>query len=87
MISQMGRLAFELYKDIKVNVKEEVEGEVKDVEREIKVRFDFIAPAGVTYELLHDALREISEELKRSEEESKRQEALRKDEDAIKDVK
>lgn len=86
MISQMGRLAFELYKDIKVNVKEEVEGEVKDVEREIKVRFDFIAPMGSTYEMLHDAVREFSEGLKRSEEESKKLEGLRKEEDN-KDVK
>jgi len=78
MVSQMGRIAFEVYKQVKVNQKEEVNGEVKDVEKEVTIRFDFIAPLGSSYDLVHEVLDELKADLKVQEDNSKKAEEEKK---------
>jgi hypothetical protein len=69
----MGRIAFEIYKTVKVKQNEEVDGEVKEVEKDIQVRFDFVAPLGSSYDLVNEALFELKEELSKQEEMKKQE--------------
>jgi len=71
-------LHFEVYKQVKVNQKEEVNGEVKDVEKEVTIRFDFVAPLGSSYDLVHEVLDELKADLKVQEDNSKKAEEEKK---------
>lgn len=73
MIAHVGKVSLEVFKTVQVKQKEEVDGEVKEVEKDLTVRFDFLIPMGAPYTLTHEVIADITEELKKMEEESKKQ--------------
>jgi len=81
MIAHVGKVSVETFKTVKVKQKEEVDGEVKEVEKEITVRFDFCIPMGSPYELAQEVLDDLKEELAKMEKETKEQ-ADKKEADA-----
>ena len=73
MISHIGKVSLECFKNVKATQKEEVDGKLQDKEIEVTLRFELNIPMGSPYELVHEVLGELSEEVNKMQELSKKQ--------------
>ena len=72
MISQYGKVSFETIREMKGTQKEEVDGEVKEKEVDVTLRFDLSIPMGAPYAAVHDVLKEFDDEISKMEEAAKK---------------
>ena len=84
MISQIGKVVLENVKTVKVARKEEVDGEMKETEKDVSIRFDFAIPMGAPYDLVHEVLSDFEAEVTSMQETSKKQaEAVAKKDEPV----
>jgi len=83
MISHIGKVSLECFKTVKGLQKEEIDGKIQDKEVEVTLRFDFGIPMGSPYELVHEVLAELKEEVNKMQEMSKKQAEEREKQDKL----
>lgn len=84
MISQIGKVAIEVLKDVEVIQKVEKDGEIKEEKKEVAIRFEFLIPMGVPYETVHEAIDDVKKEITAMEDDSKKRDSSRRSEEAKK---
>jgi len=72
MISQYGKVSFETIREFKGTQKDEVDGEIKEKEVDVTLRFDLSIPMGAPYATVHDVLKEFDDEISKMEEAAKK---------------
>lgn len=80
MISRLSRLTLENFKTLKGVQREEIDGELKEKEVDVSLRFDFSIPIGVPYDVCYEVLNEFIENIKELEASHKKESEEKKEE-------